>query len=154
MRIRHFAVVSASMVLVLGACSATPPLDNQGGPGLPVQLPGETYPGEPLSVRSPLLVGTEGCFRLDVSGGERYVIWPADFTMDGDVVITDAGVRIAEGDEVTGEGRLTPVDDLFALEGPDGYWASVGGFCIRDEREVVVLDTVTAPRGEAASSAG
>lgn len=134
------AAVSLAALLLLSSCTAGVGTDAQGGPGLPVQLPGDEYTGDAVAVRSPLLVGNEGCFRLAVAGEELFVIWPAGFTMAGDVVVTDSGDRVAAGDEVVGEGLLMPVEELYAIEGPDGYWASVAGFCVRDETTALVLD--------------
>lgn len=139
------AAVPLAGLLLLSACTPGVGTDAQGGPGLPVQLPGDQYAGDPIAVTSPLLVGSEGCFRLAVAGEEHFVIWPAGFTMAGDVVVTDEGDRVAAGDEIVGEGLLMPVEELYAIEGPDGYWASVAGYCVRNETSVLVLESAATP---------
>lgn len=139
------AVLTLTAVLLLVGCTADAGTDTQGGPGLPVQLPGDHYAGEPVAVASPLLVGSEGCFRLAVAGEELFVIWPAGFSMAGDVLVTGNGTRVSAGDEVVGDGLLMAVEELYAIEGPDGYWASVAGFCVRTETSVLVLDDAAAP---------
>lgn len=126
----------------LAACSTVAADDALGGPGLPVQLPGESYTGDAIDVDARLVVGDEGCFRLSAQGRDRFVIWPAGFRMEGDVVITRDGEQLESGDPVTGPATLMPVDDLFAIEGPDGYWAATAGFCLTGEDAIVVLDDV------------
>ena len=45
-----------------------------------------------------------------------------------------------DGATVAAEGVEMPYDALLAIEGPDGYWANVAGFCIGDDESVLVLD--------------
>lgn len=140
---RAWALISLALVVTpLAACSAEVANDTLGGPGLPVQLAGESYTGDAIDVDARLVVGDEGCFRLSAQGRDRFVIWPAGFRMEGDVVITHDGERLESGDPVAGPATLMPVDDLFAIEGPDGYWAATAGFCLTGEDAIIVLDDV------------
>ncbi|GAA1695814.1 hypothetical protein GCM10009792_14770 [Microcella alkalica] len=133
-------VIAVIVLLVVGAPPAEAPGTDQGGPGLPVQLPGESYAGETVALEAPLVVGSEGCFRLGTQEGDRFVIWPDGFTTGGDAVVDADGVIIADGAVLSVEGVEMPYDALLAIEGPDGHWASVAGFCIGDDDRVLVLD--------------
>ncbi len=137
-------VVAVIALLVMGAPPAEAPGSNEGGPGLPVQVPGEQYTGEPVSLEAPLVLGSEGCFRLATEAGERFVIWPRGFTTGGAFVVDPAGTRLEAGAILAVSGVEMPYDELLAIEGPDGYWANVAGFCIRDDDTVIVADTVRA----------
>lgn len=138
------AVVTALAVVALLALLAPPaetPGSNEGGPGLPVQLPGDPYRGDSTFGIGELEVGAEGCFRLDLGDGPRFVIWPEGFTADGDSVLDASGTRLEPGTELSVSGLVMPYDELVAIEGADGYWANVAGFCIGDDDAVLVLDT-------------
>lgn len=134
-------IIAVVVLLVVSAPPAEAPGSDEGGPGLPVQVPGETYTGEAVSLEAPLVVGPEGCFRLDSDDGERFVIWPRGFTTGGDAVIDADGAVISDGATVAAEGVEMRYDALVAIEGPDGYWATVAGFCIDDDENVLVLDS-------------
>ncbi|MDO8338828.1 MAG: hypothetical protein Q7T15_11320 [Microcella sp.] len=133
-------IIAVVVLLVVAAPPAEAPGSDLGGPGLPVQAPGETYTGEPVALEAALVVGSEGCFRLDTADGERFVIWPRGFTTGGDAVVDADGEVIPDGATVAAEGVEMAYDALLAIEGPDGYWANVAGFCIGDDETVLVLD--------------
>lgn len=137
------SVLAVVMLLVLSAPPAIAP-GNEGGPGLPVRVPSDVYSGEPVSLEGSLSVGSEGCFRLDAGAGELFVIWPEGYSSGGDAVIDLEGEVIVDGGPLAIEGLLMPYEALIAIEGPDGYWASVAGFCIRDDDAVLVAESVRA----------
>ena len=136
-------LVAIVVVLVLTAPPAQTPGPSTGGPGLPVRLPSDDYTGEPVSGEGELVLGDEGCFRVDLGEGPRFAIWPEGFTTGGDAVVDASGTRLEGGDRLAVSGLLMPYDELVAIEGPDGYWANVAGFCIGDDDAVLVLDEVT-----------
>jgi hypothetical protein len=105
-----------------------------------VQLPGDPYRGVSTFGVGEVEVGSEGCFRIDLGDGPLFVIWPEDFTADGDAVLDASGTRLEPGTELSVNGLVMAYDELVAIEGPDGYWASVAGFCIGDDDTVLVLD--------------
>ena len=136
-------LVAIVVVLVLTAPPAQTPGEGEGGPGLPVQLPGDTYAGDPVAGEGELVLGEEGCFRVDLGAGARFAIWPEGFSADGDAVLDADGTRLVDGARLTVEGLVMPYGELVAIEGPDGYWANVAGFCIGYDDTVLVLDEVT-----------
>lgn len=131
------------VLLVLTAPPAQAP-GNEGGPGLPVVIDGERYPGQAVALSGSLVVGTEGCFRLAAEAEERFLIWPQGYTAGGDAVVDPEGEIIPDGAQLDVKGVLVPYAELIAIEGPDGYWASVAGFCIGDDTTVLVLEDVVA----------
>jgi hypothetical protein len=135
-RLTVCAAVAAA--LALAACSNAPD-DALGGPGLPQQLPGETYPGARQQLAGKLELLGNGCVNVVISGVSRLVIWPAGSDL-GDPVTLPDGTALADGDAIAGSGTVIPVDALAG--GPDGYWGSVTGFCDSQPREVVVFDEV------------
>ena len=130
--------VLAAVVLAaaLAACAtASPPAD--AGMGLPVQLPGEAYPGERTPLTGTLEVTDVGCDHAMVDGTERYVIWPAGAEKVNGVRLPDGSV-LRDGDAFEAVGALTPAEPLTAE--PNGWWAHTIGFCDADATQVLVLD--------------
>lgn len=137
------ALATAVAVVALLAFLAPPaqtPGSNEGGPGLPVQLPGDPYRGVSTFGVGELELGSEGCFRIALGDGPLFVIWPEGFTADGDAVLDASGTPLEPGTELSVSGLVMAYDELVAIEGPDGYWANVAGFCIGDDDSVLVLD--------------
>jgi hypothetical protein len=94
--------------VLLAACSI-----GEGGIGLPVQRPGEAYPGVRQEVRGPLEVAANGCFELVIDERPWYVIWPSGSQRD-DRVLLPNGQLVAEGATVVGIGAFTPTAPLVA----------------------------------------
>lgn len=138
------AASAACLVLVLLATGCTSRGDEAlGGPGLPQQLPGETYPGARQELTGEIELASNGCVNLMTEGGPKMVIWPAGSEL-GDPVRLPDGAPLAHGDRIRGTGASVQVDALAG--GADGYWASVIGFCDPDASEVVVFDEVRPDR--------
>ena len=110
-----------------------------GGPGLPQQIQGETYPGPRQELTGAIELASNGCVNLVTDAGPRMVIWPAGSELAGPVRLPD-GTPLADGDRIRGTGAKVRVDALAG--GADGYWGSVIGFCDPDAREVIVFDDV------------
>lgn len=132
-----------AVLLAATGCTGTAAVeqggDDTGGPGLPAQIAGEDYGGEPVAVDGTLVLSQSGCFLLGIDGTAHVAVWPSDFGWGGDAVLDAAGERLEPGVELRGEGRFVPLDDFPG--GPDGYWASTLGFCDVGT-DVVVLDRV------------
>lgn len=128
------------LAVVATGCSPTSEeADALGGSGLPRQIEGEDYGGEPVEVEGTLLISERGCFLLGVDGTAHVTVWPATYGWGGDAVIDPEGGRLERGLVLRGEGRFVPVADFPG--GPDGYWASELGFCDIGT-DVLVLDRV------------
>jgi hypothetical protein len=125
------------MLLATGCGSAQD--EALGGPGLPQQIRGETYPGLRQELTGAIQLATNGCVNLLTEDGPKMVIWPAGSQL-GDPVRLPDGAPLADGDGIRGTGAIVQVNALAG--GADGYWASVIGFCDREAREVVVFDEV------------
>jgi hypothetical protein len=139
-RLTVCAAVDAA--LALAACSNAPD-DALGGPGLPQQLPGETYPGARQQLAGKLELLGNGCVNVVISGVSRLVIWPAGSDL-GDPVTLPDGTALADGDAIAGSGTVIPVDALAG--GPVGYGGSASGVCESLPREVVAFDAVVPDR--------
>ncbi len=111
--------------------------------GLPVQLPGESYPGERARLATRLVVGEEGCAYVSVDGQRLVGIWPAGSQWSGPVRLPD-GNELVDGDELIGTATVVGFEELPG--GPDGWWAHVTGFCAGDAPRAVVFDEVSEAR--------
>lgn len=136
---RALYALAAALAVLVGGCGAEVP-DNTGGPGLPQQRAGESYPGERRQILGQFIVADNGCFLLRLDGVSRVVIWPKDATSGGDAVVLADGTRLQDGDRVQGTGALLPVARL--ADWPGGYWGATVGFCDAAADRVVVLDSV------------
>jgi hypothetical protein len=132
------ALLLAVAAVAVTACGSVGDGRDQGGPGLPVQLAGERYPGPPVEVDGTLVLSEGGCHLLDLDGARHMVVWPSGWELGGATVVPPDDRELAAGDRVTGSGRTLPIDGFPG--GPDGYWASVLGFCDTGT-DVLVLDT-------------
>ena len=133
-------VALAAIAAWLAACgTAAQPTDDTAGPGLPVRIEGEQYPGRAIDVDGSLVLATNGCFLLEVADRDHFVVWPERFGWGGDAVVAPDGTRLVAGTRLRGAGTALPLDRMPG--GADGYWASVGGFCDVGT-DVVVLDRV------------
>lgn len=133
----NLVLLAAALASVV-ACTAAPEA-GLGGPGLPTQRQGESYPGLRRPFTITFDVAANGCFEVVLDGQDRFVIWPASATLGSPVQVRFAdGSVVTEGDEIDAIGALTPTARLVA--DPGGYWANVIGFCAPEAREVVVLD--------------
>jgi len=127
------------LVMLLSTACSSPGEEALGGPGLPQQLPGETYPGARQELAAAIELARNGCVNLVTDDGSRMVIWPAGSELADPVRLPD-GTRLTDGDRIRGTGAIVPVNALAG--GPDGYWDSIIGFCDPDARDVVVFDEV------------
>lgn len=133
--------VLAVAALVVVGCTPTPEA-GLGGPGLPVQRSGESYPGARRPVFATFEIAGNGCFELDIDGTNHFVIWPMGSSLDGPVQVRlPDGTVLASGDPIDGTGAFTRRAPLTADR--NGYWATVIGFCAPDATEVVVLDSAS-----------
>lgn len=133
--------------LLVGLCATTGCSSSDGGesseagPGLPVQLPDETYPGRRSQLQGVVVLRDNGCFYAEVNGRELFVIWPREASWGGDAVRTPEG-PLRDGDVLLGHGTVMPADELSG----NRYWQEAHlGFCAPDETELLVLDDVTLP---------
>lgn len=134
---------------MLAACSflspspsAAPTDEALGGMGVPQQFEGETYPGPAATVAGTVWVAEDGCVYL-IDDRPRLIVWPSGSQLSDPVRLPD-GTELADGDEVTLEGRLVLAADLPG--GADGYWGMVTGFCDAGGDQVLVADRVTPDR--------
>ena len=114
--------------------------DDKGGSGLPTPRPGESYPGDALTV-SGTVVNDRGCFEVDVAGTPRLIVWPSGSDVlhdDASVVVLPDDTRVTAGDRITADGVLYPVASLQGF--PDGYWGQNVLFCTPQATHVLVLD--------------
>lgn len=131
-----------AVALILAAC--TSPQDEAiGGPGLPQQLPGETYPGARQALAGMVQLLDNGCVNVEIGGVSRLAIWPPGSQLGEPVTLPD-GTPLTDGDAVAGVGTVIPTRALSGTS--DGYWASVTGFCDTLPREVVVFDEASLAR--------
>lgn len=105
--------------------------------GLPVQLPGEVYPGERAALGRSLQVTDVGCDHAVVDGTERYVIWPSGSAKVDGVRLPDGSV-LRDGGGSEAVGALTPAEPLIAHA--SGWRAHTIGFCDPDATQLLVLD--------------
>lgn len=110
-----------------------------GGPGLPQQRTGETYPGQRFETAGEIEQTDTGCLRILIDAVSRFVIWPAGSDL-GDAVRLPDGSEARPGDRLRAVAALTPTDRLVA--DANGYWASVLGFCAPNDGFVLVIDEV------------
>ncbi|MEO8510915.1 MAG: hypothetical protein ABI534_06695 [Chloroflexota bacterium] len=136
------ACAFVAVALALAACTGSQD-EALGGPGLPQQLRGETYPGARHELAGELQLLDNGCVNVVIDGVSRLVIWPAGSDLGDPVTLPDS-TPLADGDAITGIGTVMTVNALPG--GADGYWGSVTGFCDTQPREVVVFDEVSLDR--------
>ncbi|WP_210508134.1 hypothetical protein [Naasia sp. SYSU D00057] len=92
------------------------------------------------SVAGTVLVADDGCFHLDTEAGRRFVVWPVGTQQDGALVRLPDGRELGQGDPVSGRGwQLEAAEAIAAADGPDGYLATVIGFCADDGEPLAVL---------------
>lgn len=94
---RHPFAAVLLLTGVMTACSLSPGEDAQGGPGLPQQIPGETYPGDRSELIGEVQVARNGCIDVVVDGISRMVIWPAGSELADAVRLPD-GASLVDGD--------------------------------------------------------
>ena len=136
--------VLALLVTIQGLAACTADGEALGGFGVPAQLAGETYPGPRRAIASVLEGDDVGCLEAAVDGAPRFVIWPAGARLDHGVRLAD-GTILRPGDPFDRVGALTPIEPLAA--DPNGFWASLIGFCAPASREALVLDEVRRAEG-------
>jgi hypothetical protein len=139
----------AAVALALPGCGAIAPfasptpVPDEGGMGLPQQLPGESYGGPRRDLAGTLTVAGNGCVYLDDAGTERLVIFPSGSALSNPARLPD-GTELRDGDAVRGSGTVLGTEMLPG--GPNGYWANVTGYCAGDVPEAVVFDEISADR--------
>ncbi|HEY8590516.1 MAG TPA: hypothetical protein VIL55_13315, partial [Naasia sp.] len=80
---------------------------------------------------------------IDTPDGRMFVVWPPGFEQDADVVQSPEGLAFGDGSSVTGRARVIDVDTAVdAADGPDGYLASITGFCVEDGEQVAVYSVL------------
>src|SRR5688572_19242197 len=114
--------------------------DSEAGLGLPTENLVERPPADSTPIAGTLHVARNGCFHLDADDGSRYfVVWPEGFRSDAAEVVAPDGVRLGDGDPLSGDGWARDAGDVIAAaDGPDGYMDSVLGYCAEEEQIAVL----------------
>ena len=134
-------VVTGVMPAAIAACSTE---DDSDGFGVPTASFDETVDASAAPFEGTVTVRANGCFDLELPGGElRWIVWPEGTRLgdDGDELVV-GDLPVSDGDAITATGALTGAEVLPGWENPDSYFASFGTFCGAQEYGVVVLDEV------------
>ncbi len=128
--------VALGVVLVAAACGEG---SAEGGMGLPVQIPGEAYPGVRNVLTATVALAGNGCVFLDMGDGRLFAIWPRG-SVQGDPVTLADGTALADGASIEAVAARVPAAPLRGAT--PTYWDHVLGFCAPEADEVLVLDEV------------
>lgn len=111
------------------------------GPSVPRAVAGEHYPGTAVRTDGTVQLADNGCWFLLAEDPAAMIAWPAGAELgeDGRHVRLDDGTQVPAGAQVTGTMIRVPTDRMPG--GPDGYWASIAGFC--EAGQVAVLEDLT-----------
>jgi hypothetical protein len=138
----------AAGVLICGVVMGCAPRESgesandETGWVIPTQNPGETIAGARTDIEGVLRVESNGCFTLELPGGERrWVIWP-EGTLQADSRVTFDEVSLSDGDGLVGVGALVTPDAIPGWADFDGYTHSLGEFCDAERLGVAALDSV------------
>lgn len=139
MNARRVVLVTA-LALTAAGCSAA---DDEalGGSGLAKQIAGEEYTGPAFDEAVTFAVAPNGCHTVVLDGTAHAVIWPQRATDPDPATVIVDDLTVADGDGIRVSGRAVSTAALPG--GPDGYWASVMGFCALPD-PVLVVDRVEA----------
>ena len=117
--------------------------DSEAGLGIPTEDLLDAPFDDVAPQTGTLHVAANGCFHLDTDDGLQYLVWPRGSRQDADVVHGPDGTEFAEGDHIDGDGWVRPADEVIdAGDGPDGYMGAIIGFCVEDDEQVVVLQSI------------
>ena len=143
-------VLTGAVLAALVAVSATGCARDEGlsGMGLPTLPADEQVDAEQVSFEGVLHVGPRGCLMVRLTGpagesADRWTVWPTGSEQvlgtgeTGNGALVD-GRTYADGDRITGTGRLVALEAL--PDGESGYSQSSGRYCDAAESGVLVVD--------------
>ncbi|MCU1437379.1 MAG: malic enzyme [Naasia sp.] len=134
--------VGAALLLPFALAGCAGAAFSEGGLGIPTADLLEP-PGVEQELAGTIAVGDNGCFHVDTVDGRLYVIWPAGFEQDAEVVRSPAGGVFGDGAPVTGLASILDADAAVrAADGPDGYIATVTGYCLEDDERIAVYSVL------------
>lgn len=146
----RFAGTSLAVLLLgLVGCSGT---EAEAGFGLPTlshtemqsaaSAPGSTF----TSSFGTLRVESNGCFTFEDSdeanGRRAWIVWPDTAHQDGSAVVLGSGVRLGQGDSLSGHATHVHLSDLPDGSNESSYFGSFGRFCDAGANGVVLFTDV------------
>ena len=139
MRAATLAAIAGVGAATLAGCAGE---DDSAGFGVPTLVFSEVIDTVAQPLEGTVVVESNGCFDLELPGGElRWIVWPEGTRLgdDGDQVVVGE-LPVSNGDAITAAGAVAEADVLPGWENPDSYFASFGAFCGAEERGIVALE--------------
>ncbi|HWB87745.1 MAG TPA: hypothetical protein VG872_00875 [Acidimicrobiia bacterium] len=135
--------VVLALTLALVACTGAAE-ETEGGDGLPVQNPAETYGHDSAEISGTVTLEPNGCWTIDLGDGKRLLVFPAGYTMDNELALMlspDGQVDVGDGDLITGLGGVVSAEGFPGV--PDGFWGNYLAFCEPEIGAFAVVDEIT-----------